>query len=135
MTSHQLDRRFAVLGTSDVVAFVSTTDLARARHFYADVLGLRLVEVNEYACVFDANGTMLRVTAAAEVAHPGYTVLGWRVADIAATMAALAANGITFTRYDGLGQDETGIWTTPGGDRVAWFLDPDGNNLSLTQFG
>jgi catechol 2,3-dioxygenase-like lactoylglutathione lyase family enzyme len=123
-----------VLEASDVIAFVSTTDLARARPFYQDVLGLRLVDENPYACVFDANGTMLRVTAADEVAHPGYTVLGWRVTDIATTMAELVSKGITFTRYDGMGQDADGVWTTPGGDQVAWFLDPDGNNLSLTQF-
>jgi catechol 2,3-dioxygenase-like lactoylglutathione lyase family enzyme len=123
-----------MLDSSDLVAFVSATDLSRAREFYGRVLGLRVVEQNDFACVFDANGTMLRVTAVSEVARPGYTVLGWRVADIEAAMRSLIANGVTFTRYDTMNQDSSGVWTTPGGDKVAWFTDPDGNNLSITQF-
>jgi catechol 2,3-dioxygenase-like lactoylglutathione lyase family enzyme len=123
-----------MLQTSEVVAFVGSADLRRARMFYEQALALRLIEHNEFACVFDANGTMLRVTAVAEVARPGYTVLGWRVADIAAMVRGLTAKGVGFLRYDGMDQDENGIWTTPGGDQVAWFADPDGNVLSLTQF-
>src|SRR4051794_29869739 len=123
-----------MLTTSDVIAFSSTTDLAKARTFYEGVLGLPVVDENAYACVFDANGTMLRVTAVAEVARPGYTVLGWSVIDIAATVAELDSRGIAFTRYDEMEQDSHGVWTTPSGDRIAWFEDPDGNVLSLTQF-
>jgi catechol 2,3-dioxygenase-like lactoylglutathione lyase family enzyme len=123
-----------MLQSSELIAFAATADLRRAREFYEQVLGLTLTEETGFACVFDARGTMLRVTAVQQVARPGYTVLGWRVADIAATVAGLAARGVTFTRYDGMGQDENGIWTTPGGDQVAWFADPDGNILSLTQF-
>jgi catechol 2,3-dioxygenase-like lactoylglutathione lyase family enzyme len=123
-----------MLQTSEVVAFVGSADLRRARTFYEQALGLRLIEQNDFACVFDANGTMLRVTAVAEVARPGYTVLGWRVADIAAMVRGLTAKGVGFLRYDGMDQDENGIWTTPGGDQVAWFADPDGNVLSLTKF-
>ena len=123
-----------MLESSDVVAFAAATDLHRARGFYEQTLGLPVVEHNDFACVFDANGTMLRVTAVAEVARAGYTVLGWGVADIAAAVRGLSANGVVFLRYDGMAQDENGIWTTPGGDRVAWFADPDGNTLSLTQF-
>jgi catechol 2,3-dioxygenase-like lactoylglutathione lyase family enzyme len=123
-----------VLATSDVIAFASTTDLARARAFYEATLGLPVVDENAYACVFDAHGTMLRITAVAEVAHPGYTVLGWRVADISETIAHLATLGVVFARYDGMAQDPQGVWTTPNGDRIAWFTDPDGNVLSLTEF-
>ena len=123
-----------MLGSSFIIAFAAATDLGRARAFYEEALGLPLVGQNEIACVFDANGTMLRVTAVAEVARPGYTVLGWRVADIAATARGLAGQGVVFIRYDGMDQDENGVWTTPGGDKVAWFADPDGNVLSLTQF-
>lgn len=123
-----------MLTTSDLIAFASTTDLARARTFYVDVLGLRLVEQNAYACVLDADGTMLRITAVAEVAHPGYTVLGWRVADISESVAELEIRGVVFTRYDGMEQDAQGVWTTPNGDRIAWFRDPDENVLSLTEF-
>jgi catechol 2,3-dioxygenase-like lactoylglutathione lyase family enzyme len=123
-----------VLATSDVIAFASTTNLASARSFYEDTLGLPIVDENEYACVFDAHGTMLRLTAVAEVAHPGYTVLGWRVPDISDAVARLESRGVTFARYDGMGQDAQGVWTTPNGDRIAWFTDPDENVLSLTEF-
>jgi catechol 2,3-dioxygenase-like lactoylglutathione lyase family enzyme len=123
-----------MLEKSEVIAFVSSTDLRQARVFYEQTLGLRLIEQNDFACVFDANGAMLRVTAVAEVARAGYTVLGWRISDIAATVRGLAAKGVLFLRYDGMDQNESGVWTTPGGDKVAWFADPDGNVLSLTQF-
>jgi len=123
-----------VLTTSELIAFAATTDLDKARAFYEHVLGLTLVEQNAYACVFDAGGTMLRVTAVGAVAQPGYTVLGWRVADIVEAIIGLEARGVRFLRYDGMEQDEHGAWTTPGGDRIAWFRDPDGNVLSLTEF-
>jgi catechol 2,3-dioxygenase-like lactoylglutathione lyase family enzyme len=102
--------------------------------FYEEALGLSVVEQNDFACVLDANGTMLRITAVPEVARAGYTVLGWRVTDIAAAIRDLTARGVVFLRYDGMAQDEDGVWTTPGGEKVAWFADPDGNTLSLTQF-
>ena len=123
-----------MLQASEVVAFVGSADLRRARVFYEQALGLRPIEHNDFACVFDANGTMLRVTAVPEVARAGYTVLGWRVTDIEAAVRGLTARGVVFSRYDGMDQDENGVWTTPGGDQVAWFADPDGNVLSLTQF-
>ena len=123
-----------MLTTSDVISFAATTDLARARLFYEGRLGLTVRDANAYACVLDAHGTMLRVTAVAEVARPGYTVLGWRVTDIGATIADLRSRGVVFARYDGMDQDDQGVWTTPNGDRIAWFADPDGNVLSLTQF-
>jgi len=84
--------------------------------------------------VFDANGTMLRVQKVREVVPAGYTILGWDVDDVGATVGKLSKEGVGFERYDGLPQDEKGIWTTPDGSRVAWFKDPDGNTLSLTQF-
>ena len=123
-----------MLQASEVIAFVGSADLPQARAFYEQVLDLRITDQNDFACVFDANGTMLRVTAVGEVARPGYTVLGWRVADIAATVRGLTARGVAFLHYDGMDQDESGVWTTPAGDKVAWFADPDGNVLSLTQF-
>lgn len=123
-----------MLASSDVIAFASTTDLARARSFYEAALGLPIVDENAYACVFNAHGTMLRITAVAVVAHPGYTVLGWRVTDISETVTRLESLGILFARYDGMEQDAQGVWTTPNGDRIAWFTDPDGNVLSLTEF-
>ena len=123
-----------MLEASEVIAFAASADLRQARAFYEQVLGLRVIGQNDFACVFDANGTMLRVTAVAEVARPGYTVLGWRVSDIGTIIRGLIARGVVFLRYDGMDQDEAGVWTTPAGDKVAWFADPDGNVLSLTQF-
>jgi catechol 2,3-dioxygenase-like lactoylglutathione lyase family enzyme len=122
-----------MLANSDVIAFAGCADMDRARAFYEGTLGLHLVEQNDFACVFDANGTMLRVTAVPSPARAGYTVLGWRVNDMAATVAALAEQGVEFQHYDGMQQDESGVWTTPGGDKVAWFQDPDANTLSLTE--
>jgi predicted enzyme related to lactoylglutathione lyase len=123
-----------MLESSEVIAFAAATDLVRARTFYERTLGLTVTEQNDFACVLDAHGTMLRVTAVPKVSAAGYTVLGWRVADITTTVRELTARGVEFRRYDGMDQDGDGIWTTPGGDRVAWFADPDGNVLSLTQF-
>jgi catechol 2,3-dioxygenase-like lactoylglutathione lyase family enzyme len=122
-----------VLGKADLVAFVATTDLGRARAFYAETLGLTLVDENPSACVFDANGTSLRVTAAPELEPAGYTVLGWLVDDISSAVRELVAREVELKRFEGMDQDEQGVWTTPGGDKVAWFADPDGNLLSLTQ--
>lgn len=123
-----------MLTESELVAFVGATDLARARRFYEQVLGLPLVAHNDFACVFDAHGTMLRVTAVPNLTPQGHTVLGWNVPDIRSTVDKLTADGVTFNRYEGMVQDDAGVWQTPGGDLVAWFTDPDGNTLSLTQF-
>jgi len=102
-----------MLESSDVIAFTAATDLGRARAFYEEALGLPLVGQNDIACVFDANGTMLRVTAVPEVSRAGYTVLGWRVSDIAAAARDLAARGVVFIRYDGMDQDDP--WRRQGG--------------------
>jgi catechol 2,3-dioxygenase-like lactoylglutathione lyase family enzyme len=124
-----------MLESSDLVAFVAATDLRRARAFYEQTLGLPVLEQDDFACVLDAHGTTLRVTAVREVARGGYTVLGWHVTDIVAAALDLAARGVAFLRYAGMNQDEHGIWTAPSGAQVAWFTDPDGNVLSLTQEG
>ena len=118
-----------------LVAFVATSDLDAARRFYGDVLGLELIEVTLFACVFDGGGTTLRVTVVAggAVAPAGYTVVGWDVADVDAAVAALTARGVAFRRYEGMDQDAAGVWTSPSGSRVAWFTDPDGNVLSVQQ--
>ena len=122
-----------MLGTSEVIAFVATADAARSREFYEGVLGLRLVSDEPWAIVFDAAGTMLRLQKVKELTPAAYTTLGWKVSDIHAQMAELAHKGVQFERYEGLTQDEDGVWTAPGGAMIAWFKDPDGNTLSLTQ--
>jgi predicted enzyme related to lactoylglutathione lyase len=122
-----------MLESAELIAFVATADVPRARAFYEDVVGLQLVGDDGFALVFDAHGTTLRVTQVAEVAVAPYTTLGWLVPDVVTTIAALAGRGVVFERYDGIDQDEHGIWTAPGGGRIAWFKDPDGNTLSVTQ--
>jgi catechol 2,3-dioxygenase-like lactoylglutathione lyase family enzyme len=123
-----------MLSSADLVAFVATTDLDRARAFYGGVLGLEMVDESPFACVFASGGTMLRVTRVDEVSSAAYTVLGWSVGDIERDIRALTERGVRLHRYDGMVQDGLGIWTAPNGARIAWFGDPDGNVLSLTQF-
>jgi catechol 2,3-dioxygenase-like lactoylglutathione lyase family enzyme len=123
-----------LLADADVIAFAPSTDLDRSRAFYAGVLGLKLVEQSPFACVFDVAGTMLRVTQVEELSPQPFTVLGWRVPDLRATLNGLVDAGVAFHRYPGMDQDDDCVWRTPGGDLVAWFPDPDGNTLSLTQF-
>jgi catechol 2,3-dioxygenase-like lactoylglutathione lyase family enzyme len=116
------------------MAFVATRDLRRAQKFYGDTLGLTLVSEDEFALVFDAAGTMLRVTRVQEVAATNYTILGWQASDIVQTVKSLQKAQVTVERYPNMQQDEFGIWNSPSGARVAWFRDPDGNTLSITQF-
>ncbi|MDR3772479.1 MAG: VOC family protein [Terracidiphilus sp.] len=126
----------SILGTSKLVAFAPVTDAVRARAFYEGVLGLRLVEDQKpFAMVFDANGTMLRVTPVGKHNPQPFTVLGWEVESIETTVERLAAAGVAMLRFPGLNDgDALGIWTAPGGARIAWFHDPDGNVLSVTEF-
>ncbi len=126
----------SILGTSKPVAFVATTNPNRARAFYEGLLGLRLVEDEKpFALVFDADGVMLRVTVVHEHNPAPFTVLGWQVDSIEDTVDRLTAAGVKFQRYPGMNDgDPRGIWNAPSGARVAWFKDPDGNVLSVTQF-
>jgi catechol 2,3-dioxygenase-like lactoylglutathione lyase family enzyme len=121
------------LGSADLVAFVAATDLGPAKEFYAGSLGLRLIDDNPFALVFDANGVTLRISQVEQLTPLPFTVLGWVVTDVAATIDRLVALGLDFERFGGMEQDARGVWVAPGGAQVAWFKDPDGNILSLTQ--
>jgi predicted enzyme related to lactoylglutathione lyase len=123
-----------MLNNSNPICFAATAKPQHAKQFYGVTLGLKLVEDTPFALVYDANGTMLRVQKVQEVFPAGYTILGWAVDNMATAVEGLTKKGIRFERYQGLPQDESGIWTTPDGSRVAWFKDPDGNTLSLTEF-
>ena len=123
-----------MLGAAPVITFLSTTDASRSIPFYRDTLGLKFIEDSPYAVVFEGNGTMLRIQRVGELTPAQSTALGWGVADITTAVRALVAKGVTFERYTFVEQDGDGIWTAPGGTRVAWFKDPDGQLLSLTQF-
>lgn len=119
------------------VCFVLTADRSKAKPFYADVLGLRLLGEDGHAVTFDmGNRTPLRLTDVPAHSALPHTVVGWHVPDITAKVRELAGRGAVFKIYDGIGQDADGVWNSPdGGAKVAWFTDTDGNVLSLTQFG
>jgi catechol 2,3-dioxygenase-like lactoylglutathione lyase family enzyme len=122
-----------MLESAPVVAFAPATDLARAREFFGGALGLPLLEDDGFACVFDADGTRLRVTLVEQLTPAPFTILGWTVPDARAAARGLAERGVELLRVDGIGQDADGVWTAPGGAQVVWFKDPDGNTLSVTQ--
>ncbi|MDE3105049.1 MAG: VOC family protein [Acidobacteriota bacterium] len=119
--------------TCPIIAFLPTLDADKARRFYAETLGLRLVAEDAFALVFDANGVMLRVVRVEQMTPAPYTVLGWQVTALREYVTDLAAKGVRFLHYPPMQQTPEGIWTSPGGAQVAWFQDPDGNTLSLTQ--
>src|ERR1051326_4640814 len=123
-----------MLGLNKIIAFVPTTDTARSRAFYEGVLGLRFVNDDGFAMVLDANGIMIRVAKVGKDFSPAqFTILGWQVSGIENIVAGLRGKGVQFERYGFLKQDELGIWTAPTGDKVAWFKDPDGNVLSVSE--
>jgi catechol 2,3-dioxygenase-like lactoylglutathione lyase family enzyme len=122
-----------MLTSRPIVAFVATTDPKRAKSFYAKTLGLRLVSEDGFALAFDAGGTILRVAIVKTLQPAGYTILGWIVPDIAKAVRDLIKRRVIFQRYEGMPQDDLGIWSSPSGARVALFTDPDSNTLSLTE--
>jgi catechol 2,3-dioxygenase-like lactoylglutathione lyase family enzyme len=123
-----------MLTAAPFIGFIPVRDLRIARPFYEETLGLRVVDDTPFALVVDAHGTMVRVTPVPDPVIQPFTIAGWNVPDIEEAVRSLTAKGVRFTRYDGMQQDDLGIWEAPSGDRVAWFTDPDGNTLSLTTF-
>ena len=123
-----------MLGNTEIMAFVPTLDFDKARAFYEGVLGLRFVSNDGFAMVLDANGITVRVAKVQGDFKPAvFTILGWKVSDIESIVAALQKRGVGFERFGFFEQDALGIWTAPTGDKVAWFKDPDGNTLSVSQ--
>ncbi len=118
---------------SKLVAFAATTNGAAARSFYETTLGLPVISDDTFALVLDANGTPLRVQKVQEFSPQPFTTLGWEVSEIRAAVEELGQRGVTFQKYAGMDQDALGIWSSPSGALVAWFKDPDGNTLSLTE--
>ena len=123
-----------MLADAKIASFIATAHPAAAREFYEKVLGLEFLTDEPYALVFNANGTTLRVQKVQKVVVAPYTAIGWHVTDISAVITELKKRGIDFIFIDGFGQDELGVVTFPGGAKVAWFKDPDGNTLSLDEF-
>jgi catechol 2,3-dioxygenase-like lactoylglutathione lyase family enzyme len=123
-----------MLASHKIMAFAPTVDANKARPFYEGILGLRVLSQDNFALALDANGIMLRVTNVPPNFKPqAFTILGWQVPDIAKSVSDLKQKGVPFESYGLPTQDAEGIWTAPGGAKVAWFKDPDGNILSLTQ--
>ena len=122
-----------MLGSTNIIAFVPIKDSEKARAFYEGILGLRFVKDDGFARVLEANGIMVRAAKMKEVTPAQFTILGWQVADIAQVVRGLVARGVHFEIFGFFKQDELGIWTAPTGDKVAWFKDPDGNILSVSQ--
>jgi catechol 2,3-dioxygenase-like lactoylglutathione lyase family enzyme len=122
-----------MLGDKKIIGLIPITDAARAKAFYSEKLGLKFVSEDPFAVVFDANGNMLRLTKVKEFTPQPFSILSWEVPDIEASARELTAAGAKFERYGFFEQDDLGIWTAPDGTKVAWFLDPDGNNLGIVQ--
>ncbi len=123
-----------MLGKDTIIAFVATANPARSRKFYRDTLGLRLETDDQFAMAFDCNGIQLRVQKVQTLQAQPFTAIGWRVASIRRRVATLRKRKVMFERYPFLEQDDLGIWQAPSGAKIAWFKDPDGNLLSLTEF-
>ena len=123
-----------MLSNNPLIAFIPSKDASSARAFYEKTLDLRFVSDDSFAIVMDANGTMIRIVRVGNFTPAPFTILGWEVEDIDSTVIAMTGKGVQFSRYPPLKQSENGVWTAPGGvAKVAWFLDPDGNTLSLSQ--
>jgi len=122
-----------MLSSSRMIGFVPTTDSKRARDFYEHKLGFQFVSDDAFALVMRAGDTMIRVAKVKEFTSPAYTVLGWEVQDIKAIVSWLKERGVVFEKYPFIQDQELGIWKAPTGDQVAWFKDPDGNVLSVSQ--
>ena len=122
-----------MLSKEKLKAFIPTVEPEKAKEFYMNVLGLQLVSEDNFALEFNSNGIRLRVTKVGKFIPYPFTVLGWDTEDIATSVQKLREKGVIFEKYDFLEQDDLAIWTAPGGTKVTWFKDPDGNLLSLSE--
>jgi catechol 2,3-dioxygenase-like lactoylglutathione lyase family enzyme len=130
------DEEAAMLDQEKLVAFVPSRDPKEAKSFFIDVLGLRFISEDPFAVMFDSSGIAVRlvdVSSVKDFKPAAFTVLGWSVKDIQQTVRGLQERGVTFERYPGMTQDDLGVWVAPSGAKVAWFKDPDGNILSVTE--
>lgn len=124
-----------MLGNCKPVGFIPVSDFDRARAFFGGVLGLQIVSQDDFALVALSGGISIRIVKAPPFTPHPFTLFGWEVSGIATVVDGLAARGVVFEHYPFFGdaQGPDGIWTTPGGDKVAWFKDPDGNLLSVSE--
>ncbi|HZC68725.1 MAG TPA: VOC family protein [Nitrospirales bacterium] len=124
-----------MLGKATLMAFVATANPARSKRFYQETLGLRLVSDDQFALAFDCNGIQLRIQKVETLQPQSFTALGWQIPNVRETVLGLSKHGVSFERYSFLEQDHLGVWQAPSGAKVAWFKDPDGNLLSVTESG
>ncbi len=123
-----------MLQDAKLIGFIATANPEAACAFYRDILGLKLLDESEHGLAFMSGDQMLRIQKVGKFTPHPFTAAGWAVGDISATLAALQNSGVDPVMYDGLEQDEQGIWSPAPGVKIAWFRDPDGNTLSLTEF-
>lgn len=122
-----------MLSERQIQPMLAITRAEDAKRFYGDLLGLHFVEEDQFAITYDGVGVQLRLNKAPALTPQPFTALGWRVPDVRAAARDLAAKGVKFERFEGMDQDEVGVWTPPhGAGGVCWFKDPDGNLLSLS---
>ena len=122
-----------MLSAGKLIGFVPTKDAARSREFYEGKLGFKFVSDDQFALVMQAGESMIRIAKAGKFTPAQYTVMGWEVTNIEATVKWLTERSVIFEKYPFVQDQKQGIWTTPNGDKVAWLKDPDGNVLSLSQ--
>jgi len=122
-----------MLGSGKLVGFIPTKDYEKARAFYEGKLGFEFVSLDQFALVMRVGGHAIRIAKVPNFAPLQGTILGWEVDDIEAVVGWLRDRGVASEKYPFVQDRELGIWTTPTGDRVAWFKDPDGNVLSVSQ--
>jgi len=124
-----------MLGKATLTAFLASASPARSKEFYQDTLGLRLVSDDQFAIAFDCAGIQLRIQKVEQVQPHSFTALGWQVPNVRKAVLGLSKRGVACERYPFLQQDGLGIWLAPSGAKVAWFKDPDGNLLAVTESG
>lgn len=122
-----------MLANSKLIGFVQTTDYEKARAFYEGKLGFTFVSLDQFALVMRAGAHMVRIVKMPKFTPVQGTILGWEVKDVPAMAEWLRDKGVAFEKYPFVDDKENDIWTTPNGDKVAWFKDPDGNILSISQ--
>ena len=123
-----------MLSHARLTAFIATAKAAQAKSFYAKTLGLAFVYEDDFAVVFDSNGVELRLQKIERLRPQQFTSLGWQITGLDDVIRALVLRGVRFERFAGMEQDSLGIWSAPSGARIAWFKDPDGNLLSMSEY-
>jgi catechol 2,3-dioxygenase-like lactoylglutathione lyase family enzyme len=126
-------RREKMLASMEMVGFLLTKDYEKARAFYEGNLGFEFVSLDQFALVMQAGKSMIRIVKVPDFTPLRSTVLGWKVNDIETMVDWLINRGVTFEKYPFVQDKERGIWTAPGGSKIAWFADPYGNVLSVSE--